>query len=225
MSSLLQVKNLIRHHRSSTQVVRAVDDVSFNVEDGSFVAVVGASGSGKSTLLSLLAGLDQADSGEIWFGKEALHRMTEEERAAFRRSKLGFIFQSFQLFDSCTALENVQFPLELLGATAGEAKSKAQSLLQRVGLGDRAEHFPRQLSGGEQQRVAVARAFATQPPFLFADEPTGNLDSQTGQQVMSCFTELQQEQKSTLLMVTHDLNIAKMADRILHMHDGKLREE
>ena len=225
MSSLLQVKNLIRHHRSSTQVVRAVDGVSFTVEDGAFVAIVGASGSGKSTLLSLLAGLDQSDSGEIWFGQHALHSMNEEERAAFRRLHLGFIFQSFQLFDSCTALENVQFPLELLGGSAQEAKETAKELLQRVGLKSRTGHYPRQLSGGEQQRVAVARAFAARPPFLFADEPTGNLDSQTGMQVMSCFTELQQEQGSTLLMVTHDEQMAKMADRVLHMRDGRLLEQ
>ena len=221
MQAIVRVNQLKRHYRSQHHTVKAVDDVSFQAFPGE-LTIVGASGSGKSTLLSLLAGLEDCDSGELWIGETPLHQLTQEDKAAFRRRNVGFVFQSYQLFDSYTALENVLFPLELSGMPHSEAKSRAISLLEQVGLRERRDHYPRQLSGGEQQRVSVARAFATQPALLLADEPTGNLDSETGKTVMSFFNQLQQEQGSTLLMVTHDEHIAAMADRRLHMKDGRL---
>lgn len=222
MQALVRVKQLQRHYRSNHHTVKAVDNVSFEAHKGEFIAIVGASGSGKSTLLSLIAGLEDSDSGEIFIGDTALHTGSQEDKAAFRRKNVGFVFQSYQLFDSYTALENVQFPLELAGFSDKQAKVRAKDLLEQVGLGHRLAHYPRQLSGGEQQRVSVARAFAIKPRLLLADEPTGNLDSETGQAVMSFFNQLHKEQGATLLMVTHDPNVAALADRRLHMKDGRL---
>jgi len=219
MSILLQVKKLSRYHKTPTQQIHAVDGVSFDVERGSFVAIVGASGSGKSTLLSLLAGLDMSDSGEIWFEEQAIHSYTEEQKSQFRRRHVGFVFQSFQLFDTCTALENVHLPLEMKGEQNIE---KAMKLLNDVGLGERLHHYPQQLSGGEQQRVALARAFCTAPPLLLADEPTGNLDSRTGEKVMDIFFSLREQYQSTVIMVTHDRKMAERADVIYCMEAGKL---
>ena len=220
--NLVTVNNLVRHHTTATQKIRAVDGVSFHVQRGSFVAIIGASGSGKSTLLSLIAGLDKSDSGEIWFHKEPIHLYSEEQKARFRRKNVGFVFQSFQLFDSCTALENVQLPLEMRGI---QDNAKAIDVLQRVGLSQRLNHYPKQLSGGEQQRVALARAFCAEPPLLLADEPTGNLDSKTGESVMELFFELRSTFQSTVIMVTHDRKMAQKADIIYRMEAGKLELE
>ena len=177
-------------------------------------------------LLSLLAGLEVADSGEIWVDGEEIHALTEPQRVAFRRQKLGFVFQSFQLFPHFTALENVLFPLELSNTKRARAElvDKAKSLLDQLGLGDRLEHFPAQLSGGEQQRVAIARSFAAEPTLLLADEPTGNLDTETGLRVMAQFEALRAQHQLTVLMVTHDPAIAKQADRCLRMTAGQLSE-
>ena len=226
MSQIISVNQLVRHHHSGEQLIRAVDGVSFTVDQGEFVSIVGASGSGKSTLLSLLAGLEVADSGEIWVDGEKIHSLNEAQRVAFRRQKLGFVFQSFQLFPHFTALENVLFPLELSGTkqARSELVTKAKNLLEQLGLGDRLEHFPAQLSGGEQQRVAIARSFAAEPTLLLADEPTGNLDTETGLRVMEQFESLRAQHQLTVLMVTHDPAIAKQADRCLRMTAGQLSE-
>ena len=225
MSIPVTVKGLSRSFPSGETTIQAVRDVQFEVHQGELVAIVGPSGSGKSTLLSLLAGLDSPSSGELWVLDQPIHEMSEEERALFRRQHLGFVFQSFQLFAEYTALENVLFPLELQGKVSyEEAVQTATALLSRLGLGDRLHHKPSKMSGGEQQRVAIARAFVTQPPILFADEPTGNLDNETGMVVENLLFELQRETKTTVVLVTHDLELAKKADRILEMNGGRLSE-
>lgn len=200
-----------------------LDDVSLAISRASSVAIVGASGSGKSTLLSLLAGLDLPSSGEVVLAGNALNGLDEDQRAALRAEHVGFVFQSFQLLDSLNALENVMLPLELEGRR--DAAEHAQHLLERVGLGHRIKHYPRQLSGGEQQRVAIARAFASEPALLFADEPTGNLDAVTGQRITDLLFELNREQGTTLIMVTHDEQLAARCDRALHLEAGRLLEE
>lgn len=225
MSKPVTVKDLSRSFPSGESTIHAVQEVQFDVEQGEFVAVVGASGSGKSTLLSLLAGLDVPNHGGIWLLDKAIHEMNEEQRAKFRRQHLGFIFQSFQLFAEYTALENVLFPLELQGQLSYEQSvQKATAMLTRLGLGDRLDHKPAKLSGGEQQRVAIARAFVAAPPILFADEPTGNLDQDTGRVVEEVLFELQRETNTTVILVTHDLELAQKADRVLVMSGGRLRE-
>ena len=222
--SILSVNNLVRHHQSGSQTIRAVDGVSFDIEPGSFTAIVGPSGSGKSTLLSLLAGLQKPTSGTVTIHGRSIFDMAEDARAHFRRQKLGFVFQNFQLFEHFTALENVLFPLEILKHPYADSLEGAQQLLRTLGLGERMSHYPNQLSGGEQQRVAIARAFANKPEVLFADEPTGNLDSETGATIMQAFLELQQKSGTTLILVTHDLKLAQTSDRILQMHGGRLVE-
>jgi len=225
MSIPVTVKGLSRSFPSGETTIQAVQDVEFEVYQGELVAIVGSSGSGKSTLLSLLAGLDSPSAGGLWVLGQPIHEMSEEERALFRRQHLGFVFQSFQLFAEYTALENVLFPLELQGAVSyEEAVQTATALLSRLGLGDRLHHKPSKMSGGEQQRVAIARAFVTQPPILFADEPTGNLDNETGMVVEKLLFDLQRETATTVILVTHDLELAKKADRILEMSGGRLSE-
>ena len=225
MSNPVTVKGLCRSFPSGETTIQAVQDVHFEVSQGEFVAIVGASGSGKSTLLSLLAGLDVPNDGGVWLLGQAIHQMDEEDRASFRRQNLGFIFQSFQLFSAYTALENVLFPLELQGRLSyEEAVDTSTAILRRLGLEDRLNHKPATLSGGEQQRVAIARAFVTEPPILFADEPTGNLDQDTGLVVEEILFELQRETKSTVILVTHDLELAEKADRVLVMSGGRLSE-
>ncbi|MBY5993809.1 ABC transporter ATP-binding protein [Ferrimonas balearica] len=201
----------------SLSILKGVD---LEVKQGESLAVTGPSGAGKSTLLALLAGLDRASSGEIWLAGAPLHQLDEEQRAALRGQKVGFIFQSFMLVDSLTALENVMLPLELAGQEG--AKALAEQLLERVGLSARLDHFPNQLSGGEQQRVAIARAFATQPAILFADEPTGNLDHTNSDTVEDLLFELNREQGTTLVLVTHDLELAKRCQRQVAMNAGRL---
>jgi putative ABC transport system ATP-binding protein len=225
MSIPVTVKGLSRSFPSGETTIQAVQDVQFEVYQGELVAIVGSSGSGKSTLLSLLAGLDSPSAGGLWVLGQPIHEMSEEERALFRRRHLGFVFQSFQLFAEYTALENVLFPLELQGTVSyEEAIQTATALLSRLGLGDRLHHKPSKMSGGEQQRVAIARAFVTQPPILFADEPTGNLDNETGMVVEKLLFDLQRETATTVILVTHDLELAKKADRILEMSGGRLSE-
>lgn len=225
MSKPVTVKGLSRSFPSGETTIQAVNDVSFDVAQGEFVAIVGASGSGKSTLLSLLAGLDIPSSGGVWLLDNAIHELNEEDRAQFRRQNLGFIFQSFQLFSEYTALENVLFPLELQGEISyNEAVQKATDILTRLGLQDRLDHKPSKMSGGEQQRVAIARAFVAEPPVLFADEPTGNLDQDTGRVVEEVLFELQRETNTTVILVTHDLELADKADRVLVMSGGRLSE-
>ena len=198
-------------------------DVSFEVKAGESIAILGASGSGKSTLLGLLAGLDVPSSGSVQFEGQDLFALDEDARAAVRGRLAGFVFQSFQLLPALTALENVMLPLELSGRA--DARQQAGDILQRVGLGERMQHYPKQLSGGEQQRVAIARAFVTQPRILFADEPTGNLDSATGANIIELLFALNRERGTTLILVTHDAMLAGRCDRRLHLEAGRLQGE
>ncbi|HEX4332656.1 MAG TPA: ABC transporter ATP-binding protein [Usitatibacter sp.] len=200
-----------------------VRDASFEVRAGEAVAILGASGSGKSTLLGLLAGLDVPSSGTAWIAGENLFALDEDGRARLRGQMVGFVFQSFQLLPALTALENAMLPLELSGGA--DAAARARAMLERVGLGERLGHYPRQLSGGEQQRVAVARAFVTQPRLLFADEPTGNLDSATGEHVIDLLFEMNRERGTTLVLVTHDADLARRCDRRLHISAGAITHE
>ena len=199
-----------------------LDDISFAIAPGESVAVVGASGSGKSTLLGLLAGLDTPSRGRAWLAGVDLGSLDEDGRALLRAQRVGFVFQSFQLLTGLTALENVLLPLELAGQP--DARWQALELLERVGLKARARHYPSQLSGGEQQRVAIARAFAGNPAVLFADEPTGNLDQKTGHRIIELLFALNREQGATLILVTHDPELAAYCDRVLELDDGRLRE-
>ena len=200
-----------------------VHEASFAIREGEAVAIVGASGSGKSTLLGLLAGLDVPSAGRAWIDGCDLTSLDEDGRALLRGRMVGFVFQSFQLLPALTALENVMLPLELSGGA--DAASRARAVLERVGLGERLGHYPRQLSGGEQQRVAVARAFVSEPRVLFADEPTGNLDSATGEQVIELLFEMNREHGTTLVLVTHDADLARRCDRRLHISAGAITHE
>ena len=200
-----------------------LDDVSFDIAQGEAVAVLGASGSGKSTLLGLLAGLDTPTAGSVSIAGTDLFGLDEDGRAALRSQLVGFVFQSFQLLPALTALENVMLPLELAGTPGAQAQ--AQAMLERVGLDARVAHYPKQLSGGEQQRVAIARAFVRAPRLLFADEPTGNLDSATGAQIIDLMFELNREQRATLVLVTHDAAISRRCGRALRLIAGRLSTE
>jgi putative ABC transport system ATP-binding protein len=215
---MLVARRLTKEYASGTSALAVLRDVSFTIPQGAFVAIVGPSGSGKTTLLGLLAGLDTPSGGSVILDGADLGRMTEDERALLRGEKVGFIFQSFQLIPTLTALENVQVPLELRG-DAGAA-ARARDLLARVGLRERYDHFPTQLSGGEQQRVAIARAFANRPRILFADEPTGNLDAATGARIVELLEELNRESGATVVIVTHDLALAARAGRQIRLADG-----
>ena len=213
------VTKVVDTSEGSLQILRPI---SFEVKSGESIAIIGASGSGKSTLLGLLAGLDQVTEGEIFLDGEALHSMTEEDRAILRGNKVGFIFQSFMLVQSLTALENVMLPAEIAGLD--NPKALALDILEQVGLEHRAHHFPNQLSGGEQQRVAIARAFITSPKILFADEPTGNLDAKNSEKIEALLFEMNREKGTTLVLVTHDNELAEHCDRQLTMNAGELVE-
>ena len=217
---VIRARDLSKTVMSGETPLTILDGVSFEVEPGATVAILGASGSGKTTLLGLLAGLDRPSSGEVWLGDRALNGLSEDERAALRRLWVGFVFQSFQLLPALTALENVMLPLELAGAR--DAPARAREWLQRVGLASRVTHYPKQLSGGEQQRVAIARAFSGEPQVLMADEPTGNLDRATGAEVADVMFRLNRENGTTLLLVTHDVDIASRCARRLSLAAGKL---
>lgn len=201
-----------------------LESVELEINPGDSVAIVGPSGAGKSTLLALLAGLDVPDSGEIRFNDEPFSVLSEDGRASIRRGRIGFVFQSFQLLQGLTALENVMLPLELMGTSISDAKIKAKEWLGRVGLAARIQHRPRMLSGGEQQRVAVARAFVSEPALLFADEPTGNLDRRTGESISELLFKLNSETGATLILVTHDERLASRCKRTLQLEDGQLKE-
>lgn len=202
------------------QALVILHDINLAIQQGESVAIVGPSGSGKSTLLGLLAGLDLPSGGHVFLNGIDITRLDEDARAALRSEKLGFVFQSFQLLPTFTAIENVMLPLELVSTKA--AQGDAENILQRVGLGKRLNHYPTQLSGGEQQRVAIARAFVAKPELLLADEPTGNLDSHTGQHIIDLMFELNKERGTTLVLVTHDHALADRCDRVLSLVDGQL---
>jgi putative ABC transport system ATP-binding protein len=220
---MLVARELTQEYRSGGGALAVLRDVSFTIPQGSFVAIVGPSGSGKTTLLGLLAGLDTPTHGDVLLDGRSLGALDEDARARLRGEKVGFVFQSFQLIPTLTAIENVQVPLELRGERGAEAR--ARELLERVGLGDRVAHFPSQLSGGEQQRVAIARAFVNRPRILFADEPTGNLDAGSGARVVELLEALNRESGSTVVLVTHDPTLAARADRLIRLADGRVVED
>jgi len=220
--SILRCESLTRSNVSGGREITVLRDTTFDLEPGAFLAVTGPSGSGKSTLLGLLAGLDRPTRGRVVLDGHDLAALTEDERARVRAEAVGFVFQSFHLIPTLTARENIQVPLELRGE---DGRARADELLERVGLGDRGHHYPAQLSGGEQQRVAVARAFAHRPKILFADEPTGNLDAANGQNVIALLGELNCEQGTTLVLVTHDPDLAGRAHRVIRLRDGAVVED
>ncbi|MFK7812039.1 MAG: ABC transporter ATP-binding protein [Maribacter sp.] len=220
MTKILNVHNLGKTYTSGSKELTVLDDISFDVDAGATFSIVGPSGSGKTTLLGLCAGLDKSDTGSVELCGTVLDTLNEDERALLRNRNIGFIFQDFQLLPTLTALENVSVPLELQGDK--NAAQIAKELLQKVGLGERTHHYPSQLSGGEQQRVALARAFSNKPALLFADEPTGNLDEETGEKVIQLLFELNKEAGTTLVIVTHDLDLAKRTQRILRLKGGKI---
>jgi putative ABC transport system ATP-binding protein len=220
---MLIAREVTKEYMSGEQKIAVLRDVSFSIPQGAFVAIVGPSGSGKTTLLGLLAGLDTPTRGTVVLDDADLGKLNENDRARLRGEKVGFVFQTFQLIPTLTALENVQVPLELRG-TPG-APERARELIDRVGLTGRGHHFPTQLSGGEQQRVAVARAFANSPKILFADEPTGNLDNATGHRIFELLRSLNSEGGSTIVLVTHDISLASQASRIIRLLDGVVVED
>ncbi len=222
MSKILKVQHLSKTYRSGDHDLRVLNDVSFDVDSGESFAIVGPSGSGKTTLLGLCAGLDTTDEGEIWLCGHNLSELDEDGRAQLRNQNVGFVFQDFQLLPTLTALENVIVPLELRGVK--KAADQGKELLAKVGLLDRGGHYPSQLSGGEQQRVALARAFANKPSILFADEPTGNLDDETGTKIEDLLFELNKEQGTALVIVTHDLELARKTDKSIRLKSGKIEE-
>ena len=219
--SMIIVEHLSRRVRDADGWLSILEDVSFTIPSGTTAAIVGASGSGKSTLLGLLAGLDLPDAGRVLIGGQSLFDLDEDARAAWRARHVGFVFQTFQLLGQMTALENIMLPLELAGDP--RAEERARELLVRVGLADRARHYPRTLSGGEQQRVALARAFAASPPLLFADEPTGSLDAATGERVIELLFELNREAVATLVLVTHDESLASRCQQRITLKAGRLQ--
>ncbi len=216
----IELVALTRRLPSGGRDLTILDHVDLSIAAGEFVAILGPSGSGKSTLLALMAGLDRPSSGEVKIDGEPIQSLSEDGLALLRRHKLGFVFQSFQLLGNLTARENVLLPLELLGLD--DALTRADEMLAAVGLQDRGHHYPSQLSGGEQQRVALARAFAPRPAILLADEPTGNLDGATGRKVLEILTGLRQREGTTLVLVTHDPAVAALADRSIHVRDGRI---
>ncbi len=216
---MIECEGLTQTYLSGGHELTVLENVSFELEPGGFLAIVGPSGSGKSTLLGLLAGLDRPKRGTVRLDGRDLGSLDEDERARLRRDKVGFVFQSFHLIPTLTALENVQVPLELRGE---DGRARASELLEHVGLAARAHHYPAQLSGGEQQRVALARAFVTRPLVLFADEPTGNLDARTGAAIIELMAELNRERGTTLVLVTHDHDLAGRARRVLRLSGGRL---
>jgi len=222
MTKILNVNNLEKSYFSGSKKLTILKDISFSVEAQDTFSIVGPSGSGKTTLLGLCAGLDQPDSGTIELCNVETGNLSEDERAQLRNQKVGFIFQDFQLLQTLTALENVAVPLELQGNKL--ANKKAMELLEKVGLSDRLDHYPSQLSGGEQQRVALARAFSNSPAILFADEPTGNLDAETGEKVIQLLFDLNKELGTTLIIVTHDLELAQKTNHILKLRSGSIVE-
>jgi putative ABC transport system ATP-binding protein len=220
-AGIIEVRSVSKTIQNSSSRVEILREVTFSVPRGQFLAVMGASGSGKSTLLGLMAGLDTASSGQIILDGMDITRLKDHALARVRGRKIGFVFQSYQLVPTLTAEENILLPAELSGQS-GDLRKRARELLARVGLTERAHHYPVQLSGGEQQRVALARAFVTAPPILMADEPTGNLDSANGQHVLELLLQLNREEQTTLVLVTHDPLLADYADRILSLKDGRV---
>ena len=221
-ASIISTKALTRHFVMGDQVVRALDGVDLDVAAGEFLAIMGPSGSGKSTLLYLIGGLDRPTGGELRVNNREITHLDENDLASYRGREVGFIFQAFHLVPTMTALQNVEFPMIFSGVTPQQRHTRALTLLDRVGLGDRMAHKPVELSGGQQQRVAIARALANNPRLVLADEPTGNLDTQTGREVLSLLVTLNREEGRTIVIVTHDPSITQFATRTIHLLDGKI---
>jgi len=219
---MIEARGLEKVYTSGGRPLPVLRGIDLTIEDRDIAAIVGPSGSGKTTLLGLLAGLDTPTAGSVTLDGTSLFALDEDERARFRARNVGFVFQSFHLLPALTALENVRIPLELIGEGGAAGASRARALLERVGLGERTDHYPTQLSGGEQQRVAVARAFVSRPRILFADEPTGNLDRATGERIVTLLEELNRESETTLVLVTHDVELAERAHRTIRLADGAL---
>ena len=222
MEKVIEVKNLYKLYRVGDEVVRALDGVDFNIYKGEFCAIVGTSGSGKSTLLNMLAGLEKPTKGEVIISGEHIEKKNEEELVKFRRDNVGFIFQSFHLLGTMNAVENVALPLSFRGVPKEVRLKKADKMLDLVNLGKHKKHMPNQMSGGQQQRVGVARALVVEPKIIFADEPTGNLDSVTSHDVLGLLKMAARQFSQTLILITHDRDIAQLADRIVHIEDGKI---
>jgi putative ABC transport system ATP-binding protein len=222
MSSILSVSDLSKTYNSGTKTLKVLDNISFELETGKTLSIVGPSGSGKTTLLGLCAGLDRSDEGSVTINNIKINGLSEDERAQVRNQYVGFVFQNFQLIPTLTALENIMVPVELRGDKG--ARDIGMELLEKVGLADRMSHYPAQLSGGEQQRIAIARAFSNSPTLLFADEPTGNLDEETGHKIEELLFNLNKEQNTSLVLVTHDIELANKTDKIVRLKGGKVLE-
>lgn len=219
---VIRVKDLYKIYRVGETKVRALNGVDFEIYKGEFVAIVGTSGSGKSTLLNMLAGLEKPTKGQIIIGKTHMEKLTEKQLVAFRREKVGFIFQSYNLLNTMNAIENVALPLSFRGVSKKDRLKKAREFMSLVGVADQEKHMPNQMSGGQQQRVGIARALVVNPQIIFADEPTGNLDSKTTMEVLRLMQRIVREQQQTLVMVTHDNHLASYADRRIRIVDGKI---
>lgn len=220
---IIEIKNVKKIYRMGSERICAVDDVSFEIKKGEFCCLLGTSGSGKSTLLNLMAGIEKASGGQILIKGKDVRKMSEKQLAKFRQKYLGFVFQSYNLLNSMTALENVEFPLVFKRVPARRRRKLAKDMLVKVGLGGRINHRPKQMSGGQQQRVGIARAFVAKPEIVFADEPTGNLDTRTTMEVMKLIKQIARDNKQTIVMVTHDPRLADFADKIIHILDGKIQ--
>ncbi len=222
-SSHIELQNLTKSYQEGGKNRSVLEGLNLSIKEGEMIVLLGRSGSGKSTLLNLVSGIDKPDDGKVIIGGTNLAELDEKNRTLFRRRNIGFVFQSFNLISTLTAHENVLLPLKLKGATDEETLNKAQHFLENVGLGDRGDSYPDRLSGGEQQRVAIARALAHEPMLILADEPTGNLDYETGQQILDILNNLVRENGRTIILATHDRDICKIADRVLELRGGKLR--
>jgi putative ABC transport system ATP-binding protein len=222
--NIIELKNVKKIYRMGNERISAVDDVSFTIKKGEFCCLYGVSGSGKSTLLNLMAGIEKISAGQIIIKGKNVHKMSEKSLAKFRQNNLGFVFQSYNLMNSMTALENVELPLIFKHVRTKKRKQLAKDMLKKVGLGARLKHKPKEMSGGQQQRVGIARAFVSNPEIVFADEPTGNLDSKTSKEVMDLIKEMANTNHQTIVMVTHDKRLTEYADRIIHIFDGKIEE-
>lgn len=222
VEAVIKVKNLYKLYKVGDNIIRALNGVDFSIHRGEFCAIVGTSGSGKSTLLNMLAGLEKPTKGEVIISNQPIEKLTEEQLVKFRREHVGFIFQSFHLLGTLNAVENVALPLSFRGIPKGKRIKAAEKIIELVGLSGQKKHLPNQMSGGQQQRVGVARALVVNPEIIFADEPTGNLDSKTSKEVMELMQKVVREQKKTLIMVTHDNQLAKYADRVFHIMDGNI---
>lgn len=222
LAPIIEVKNLTKKYRVGSEIINALNGVDLQIEQGEFLAIVGTSGSGKSTLLHMMSGLERPTKGEILINGVLINKVREKDMASFRRKHMGFIFQHYNLLTALTALENAALPLVLQGVNVRERNKRAVEILKTLGLGDRMKNKPNQMSGGQQQRVSIARALINNPKILFADEPTGNLDTRTTREIMELLTTMVKEKGQTLVMVTHDMEVANYADRIIQMVDGEI---